>query len=219
MIKEVSISLSKISSIIILFSILLLGFKPVVAQTSGSDSQASQLKSLRSDVGIHGLTSNLHWLSDFTYMGEDTLQNDGSSELEFVYRNVRTMSPRMAVGFQILTSFFVDDSGDGSSFGIGSWGLGPVLRGYPFKTERFQPYVQANALFGKNLAVGELANTQSGGNGFRVRLGLRGGAAFRINNTVGLFTEIGYDWESSELFKADARALQFNIGFDVYLFN
>ncbi len=219
MIKEVSISLNKILSLI-LFSIFSIAFmvEPVVAQTSPGP-QEDQLELLRSDVGVHGLTANLHGLSDFSYMGNDTLQNDGSSELEFVYRNVRTMSSHTAVGFQILTSFFVDNSGDGSSFGVGSWGLGPVVRGYPLKTERFHPYVQANSMFGKNLAVSELANTQTGGNGLRIRLGLRAGLAFRITNTIGLFTEAGYDWESSQLFKADARALQFNFGFDFYMFN
>lgn len=219
MIKKVSVSLSKISTVI-LFVIFSIGFlcEPVVAQTS-PDSQAGQLEQLRSDVGIHGLTANLHWLSSFSYMGNDTLQvDDGSSELEFVYRNVRMMSPHVGVGFQLLTSFF-SNSGNGGSFGIGSWGLGPVVRAYPLRTEGFQPYVQANTLFGKNLAVSELANTQTGGNGFRVRLGLRAGLALRLSNSVGLFTEAGYDWESSELFKADARAFQFNIGFDFYMFN
>lgn len=203
----------------IAITILSLGFfsQSVIAQSTGSTSQDNQIKPLRSDVGIHGLTANMHFLSDFSYMGNDTLNGDGSSELEFVYRNVRMMSPRLGVGFQILTSFFVD--GENADFGVGSWGVGPVVRAYPFKTDRFQPYVQLNSLFGNNLAVGTLANTENGGNGFRVRLGTRAGFALRISNSVGLFGEIGYDWESSRLFKAEARALQANIGIDYYLFN
>lgn len=181
------------------------------------DSPDNQLKSLRSDVGIHGFTVNMHQLSDFTYLGSDTLNADGSSELEVVYRNVRTMSQRLGVGFQIVTSFFTD--GENTGFGVGSWGGGPVVRAYPFKTDRFQPYVQLNSLFGKDLAVSELANTREGGEGFRVRLGTRAGFALRISNSVGFFGEIGYDWESSRLFEADARALQANFGIDFYLFN
>lgn len=202
-------------AIIISFSFGILT-QSVVAQ-SASASQDNSLKSLRSDVGIHGLTANAHFLGDFSYLDDDTLNADGSSELEFVYRNVRTMSPRLGVGFQIVTSLFTD--GENADFGVGSWGAGPVIRAYPFKTNRFQPYAQLNSLFGKDLAVNTLANTETGGEGFRVRLGLRGGFALRLSNSVGLFTEIGYDWESNRLFKADSRVLQANIGIDFYLFN
>jgi hypothetical protein len=177
----------------------------------------NELESMRSDVGIHGLTANFHWLGKTTYLGNDTLSYDGSSELEFVYRDVRMMSPRLGVGFQVLTSFFTD--GPDSNFGVGSWGLGPVVRAYPLRTDRFLPYVQFNSLFGNNLAVGTLANTAEEGDGFRIRLGMRAGAAVRLTNSVGLFAEVGYDWESSSFFKADVRALQLNIGIDYYLFN
>lgn len=204
-------------SVVSIFIILMTISQQATAQSSDTSPQNSQLRPLRSDVGINGLTANFHWFSNFTYMGSDTLQNDGSSELEIVYRDVRMMSPRLGVGFQVLGSFYTN--GRNSSFGIGSWGLGPVFRAYPFKTNRFQPYVQANALFGKDLAVSKMANTLNGGKGFRMRLGLRAGLAYRITHKVGLFSEIGYDWESSSFFKADARALQFNLGIDLYLFN
>lgn len=195
-------------------------FGIVISVPASAQSQTpSDLKPLRSDVGINGWTVNLHQLSDFTQMNDDTLRYDGSSELELVFRDVRMMTPRLGVGFQLLTSFFVDNSGDKTDFGIGSWGLGPVIRAYPFRTDRFQPYVQANSLFGNNLAVSTLANTETGGNGFRVRLGVRGGVAYRLSNTFGIFVEGGYDWESGRLFRAEARALQFNIGFDLYRFN
>jgi hypothetical protein len=203
---------------VVIITLFSLGtFSQSVAQSNSSSSQDNQLKPLRSDVGIHGLTANAHFLSDFSYLGTDTLNADGSSELEIVYRNVRTMSPRLGVGFQIVTSFFTD--GENADFGVGSWGAGPVVRAYPFKTDRFQPYVQLNSLFGNNLAVSTLANTEDGGDGFRIRLGLRGGFALRLSNSVGLFTELGYDWESSRLFRSDARALQANVGVDLYLFN
>src|SRR5690625_732553 len=143
---------------------------------------------------------------------------DGSSELEIIFRNVRMMSPRVGVGYQVLGSFFVDNSGDQTNFGIGSWGLGPVLRAYPFKTNRFQPYVQANALLGNNMAVGKMANSRMGWDGFRGRLGLRAGIANRITNAVGFFVEAGPDWERARIFRSDARNLQVNIGIDFYRF-
>jgi hypothetical protein len=202
---------------ILVLIIALLAFSPVslLAQT-GNDSG---MKSLRSDVGINGLTANFHGFSDFEYLGNDTLSYDGSSELEFVFRDVRMMTPQLGVGFQLLTSFFIDNSGDETNYGVGSWGIGPVVRYYPFKSDRFQPYAQANSMFGNNLAVGRLANTESGGNGFRVRLGLRGGVAYRLTNNIGLFIEGGPDWGSGRLFKADARTYQLNIGIDLYRFN
>lgn len=216
MIKKVFKLLFKTSGLSIILLMAAVTFtQPVFAQSNTASE--SQLKSLRSDVGLHGFTVNMHQLSNFTYLDNDTLNADGSSELEFVYRNVRMMSQRLGVGFQIVTGFFTD--GEDAAFGIGSWGAGPVIRGYPFRTDRFQPYLQLNSLFGKDLAVSELANTRQGGEGFRVRLATRAGFALRISNSTGLFGEIGYDWESSRIFKADARVLQVNIGIDFYLFN
>lgn len=185
------------------------------AQSVDGDDRPQQIKPLRSDVGINGLTANFKWLNDFTYTGDDVLESDSNTELEIKFRNVRTMTSRAAVGYQILTSFFAGDS----DFGIGSWGLGPVLRGYPVESDQWQPYVQADALFGNNLALGELADTKTGGNGFRVRLALRGGLAYRLVNNFGLFMEAGREWESSRLFKADANVWQINFGVDLYLFN
>lgn len=183
------------------------------AQNAGD----TNLKPLRSDVGIHGITANFPWLGDYTYLGDGSFATDGSSELEIVYRNIRMMSQQMGIGYQLLGGFFVD--GANSSFGVGSWGLGPVFRYYPFTLDKFQPYVQANTLFGRNFGLHSMANSAEASHGFRVRLGLRAGAAIRLNNTLGLFTEIGYDWEGPRIFKADGRALQVNVGLDVYLFN
>ncbi|SHF19905.1 hypothetical protein SAMN05443144_10694 [Fodinibius roseus] len=211
-----SLPANPLVTIIFATSIFLISATALQAQSPGDNAA---IQPLRSDVGINGLTVNLHALGDYSYLGNDTLQTDGSSELEFVFRNIRMMSPRVGVGFQVLGSFFVDNSGDESGFGLGSWGLGPMVRAYPFKTNRFQPYVQGKALFGNNMAVGELANTRTGGEGFRVRLGLRGGVAYRISNTLGFFVEVGPDWESGRIFRADARTMQVNVGIDLYRFN
>ncbi|PAU94964.1 hypothetical protein CK503_05730 [Aliifodinibius salipaludis] len=189
----------------------------IYAQSQSSSADNNGIRPLNYDVGIHGLTANTHWLSDLHYKGNSKeLTYDESSELEFVYRNVRTMFPRLGVGYQVVTSFFTDS--ENADFGVGSWGVGPIVRAYPFKTDRLQPYVQLNSLFGNNLAMGTLANTDKD-MGFRVRLGLRAGMAIRISNNVGIFTEVGYDWESDRLFKSDSRNLQANIGIDYYLFN
>lgn len=199
----------------LLVIIFIAGSTSAWAQTGEQMESTDRIKPLRSDVGIIGITANFKWLNDFTYKGNEFLQSDTNDELEIEIRNVRTMTSRVAVGYQILTSFFAGDS----DFGIGSWGLGPVVRGYPLETAQWQPYLQADALFGNNMALGELSDTDKGGNGFRVRLGLRGGLAFRMNNNLGLFLEAGPDWEGSRFFKSDARAWQINFGIDLYRFN
>jgi len=201
-----------------LMLVLAAGIMPLAAQTESESSaeDKNKLKPLRSDVGIIGLTANFTALNSFTFFDDNTLMDDGSSELEFVIRDVRTISPRAGVGFQVLTSFF---TGGNKSFGLGSWGLGPVIRFYPLWTNRWQPYFQSNMLIGNNLGLGDLAETSNEGQGARIRFGLRVGLAHRLNNSWGVFIEGGPDWESNTLFSADARTLQLNIGFDLYLFN
>jgi hypothetical protein len=218
MIKQVLHSLCTYLGVA-LSSILLISIlsQPLSAQTTAPES-ANKFESLQSDVGIHGLTVNMHQLGDVTYKGSrDTLRYYDSSELEFVYRNVRMMFQRLGVGYQVVTSFYT--GGDGKGFGVGSWGAGPIIRAYPFRSDQVQPYLQLNSLFGNNLGVGKLANTRNVADGFRIRLGARAGVAVRLTNNIGLFAEAGYDWESSRFFRADARAFQANIGIDLYLFD
>ena len=218
MIKQVFDLNRPFASLVLVFSAIAFLAQPLLAQTTEMSSQ-SNLQSLRSDVGINGLTANFHSLSNFTDLRHDTTQMndtlrfDDTSELEIVFRDVRMITPRLGVGFQVVTSFFT-----GNSFGVGSYGAGPVVRAYPFKTDRIQPYVQGNALLGNNLAVGKSANFQKD-YGFRIRLGLRGGLAIRLSNSIGIFTEVGYDWESSRIFDPDSRVFQTNLGVDLYLFN
>lgn len=211
--SKVFATVTRTRKLLLVLSVLFFvaGSIPSVAQTSNTD----RLKSLRSDVGIIGLTANFSWMNDFKYKGNDPLQEDTNSELEFVIRDVRTISPRAAVGFQILTSFFAGDS----DFGLGGWGIGPVVRGYPFHRDQWQPYFEADALFGSNMGLGDLADSRTAADGFRVRLGMRGGLTYRINNHFGLFLEGGPDWEGSRFFNSDAMAWQLNFGIDLYRFN
>jgi hypothetical protein len=211
--RPLFLNLSVISLLIIALCLLPAYF--AFAQEAQSDVG---IKPLRSDVGINGLTANFHGLSSFKNLSNDTLHFDNSAELEFVFHDVRMISQRLGVGFQVLLSFFTNSTSGQPDFGIGSWGLGPMVRLYPFRTNRIQPYVQAKALLGDNMGVGKLNNTINRGNGFRMRLGMRAGFAFRVINSFGFFVDGGPDWESGALFKADAMAWQLNIGVDLYRF-
>ncbi len=204
------------SLFIFIFAFCLLLFQPLSAQELDPRPADDPIKSLRSDVGIVGLTANLDWWNSFHYMGSDTLglAYDTNHEVEIVFRNVRMISPHMGVGFMVLGGFFID----GEDFGLGSWGLGPVLRYYPLQTDRFTPYLQAHSLLGNNLGLGELADTINEANGFRMRLALQAGIGIRLTNSLGFFIEFGPEWESSTLFSADSRVWQFNIGIDLYRF-
>lgn len=188
--------------------------KPLSAQELGTQPQDDPLESLRSDVGIVGLTANLDWWNKFYYMDNDTLLYDTNHEVEIVFRDVRMISERLGVGFMVMAGFFID----GSDFGIGSWGLGPVIRGYPFKSDRFMPYFQAQALLGNMMGLGKLSDTINESNGFRARLGLKAGLGIRITNNFGFFVEFGPAWESDRLFRANSRVWQFNFGIDIYRF-
>ncbi len=208
-------NLQKVFAILILIiGVNCFAAKPILAQELDPQPLDDPLKSLRSDVGIVGLSANLDWWNTFTYLGSDSLKFGTNHEVEIVFRDVRMLSSRLGVGFMLLGSFFVD----GSDFGVGGWGLGPVIRAYPLQTDRFMPYFQAQALLGNNLGLGELADTINEANGFRMRLGLRAGLGIRVTNNFGFFIEFGPAWESSTFFKADSRVWQLNVGIDLYRF-
>ena len=194
---------------------LVIAASPIIAQSSDSDNSSTN-KPLRSDVGIVGITVNVNGLNNFTYKGSQPLQKTNGSTFEIELRNVRTMSPHLGVGFEILGSFV---SGGNRGFALDGWGVGPVVRAYPFETTTFQPYGEMDLLLGNDMGLGELANTNNAGKGFRSRRGIRLGLALRFQNKYGFFVEGGYEWEGDRLFQTDARAAQLNFGFDLYLFN
>lgn len=197
--------------------ILVMGFtvSPVLAQNSDSENTTIN-KPLRSDVGIVGITANFNGLSDFTYTGQQALQKANGSVFEIELRDVRTMSPHLGVGFEILGSFI---TGGSKGFALDGWGAGPVVRAYPFETPTWQPYGEMDLIIGHELGLGKLSKTKNGGQGFRSRRGIRVGLAYRFQNNYGFFVEGGYEWEGDRLFHTDAKALQLNFGFDLYLFN
>lgn len=201
------------------FSLLLLvmaiASSSLLAQSSDSENTSIN-KPLRSDVGIVGITANFNALNKFTYKGKQSLQKTDGSTFEIELRDVRTMSPHLGVGFEILGSFV---SGGTRGFALDGWGVGPVVRAYPFETTTWQPYGEMDLLLGNDMGLGELANTNNEGKGFRSRRGIRLGLSYRFQNKYGFFVEGGYEWEGDRLFQTDARALQLNLGFDLYLFN
>lgn len=200
--------------IFLIFLISLLLAKPLAAQEIDPQPANDPLLSLRSDVGILGLTANLDWWNKFYFMDSDTLKFDTNHEVEIVFRDVRMVSEKLGIGFMVMGGFFID----GSDFGIGSWGLGPVIRGYPFKTDRILPYLQAQALLGNMMGIGKLSDTINEANGFRARVGLKAGLGLRVTNNFGFFVEFGPSWEGNRIFKADSRVWQFNFGIDLYRF-
>lgn len=203
-----------LGSLILAFVFNCFFIQPLAAQELDPQPLDDPILSLRSDVGIVGLTANLDWWNSFTYLGSDTLEYGTNHEIEIVFRNVRMLNSKLGVGFMVLGSFFIDDS----DFGLGGWGLGPVARYYPLQTDRFVPYLQGQALLGANMGLGELADTINEANGFRMRLALQAGVGIRVTNNFGFFIEFGPAWESSTFFSPDSRVWQLNIGIDLYRF-
>ncbi|HET6527464.1 MAG TPA: hypothetical protein VFG39_01815 [Balneolaceae bacterium] len=183
---------------------------PLKAQQS---SEKEQLEPLRSDVGIVGLSANLHWHNYYSPLEDEMNSN---TDLKLQFQNIRMLSRHVGIGYKAfanmhITGFFED-------FGIGAGALGPMLRYYPFESVRWQPYLQGGALIGLNLALSDPlgANTDEG---VRFRTFLRAGLTYKVSNNFGIFLEAGPTWEYDTGLSLDAHALQVDFGIQLFLFN
>src|SRR5699024_2634137 len=112
--------------------------------------EKGQFKSLRSDVGIVGFNANIHWYN-YYLPSLNGLERNSNTELKLQFQNIRMVSAHVVVGYKAFANIYVTGFFEG--FGVGSGALGPMLRYYPLETVRWQPYLQAGALIGLNLAL------------------------------------------------------------------
>lgn len=198
------------SKLLGIFCLVILGLaiitSPLKAQQS---SEKEQLEPLRSDVGIVGLTANLHW---YDYSAANT-----HTELEIEFRNIRLLSSHVGVGYKVFGS--VTMAGLFEDVNFGESGIGPILRYYPLESKRWQPYVQAGAFVGYKLALGDIEMDVNDDTGIRYRTSLRAGLTYRVTNAFGIFLEAGPTWDYASGFELDSRALQIDLGIELFLFN
>ena len=125
------------------------------------------------------------------------------------------LGSHLGLGYKFFSTVFMSGFFEGG--GLGGGGVGPVARYYPLKTSRWQPYLQGSLAAGFNLALSDAQDINDVG-GFRFRSGLRGGLGYRISNALGLFLGIGPTWEYGQGFHLDSRALQIDLGIELYQF-
>jgi hypothetical protein len=102
---------------------------------------------------------------------------------------------------------------------FGESGIGPMVRYYPLESERWQPYVQAGAFVGYKLALGDVEMEVNNDSGIRYRAALQAGLTYRVINDFGIFLEVGPVWDYAPGFELDSRALQIDLGIELFLFN
>lgn len=182
---------------------------PVKAQESPENEQ---LKSFRSDVGIVGLAANLQWYNYYSIFGDEMNSN---TELELQFRNIRMISSHVGIGYKALGNVYM--TGFFEAAGVGSAGIGPMLRYYPLENTRWQPYLQGSGLIAYNLALADALGAND--EGVRFRTAMRAGLTYRVSNAFGIFLEAGPTWEYEPSFTLDSRALQIEIGIELFRFN
>ncbi len=211
-------SYSKTTTVALLFivPILVLNFQMLPAQTTDLAEEEKQILPLRSGVGITGLTGDIKVHNFYTC----TPECDGrwQTELQFEIRNIRMLSRQFGIGYKGLATVFMAGFFEGG--GLGGIGAGPLIRFYPLKTTKWQPYLQTGFLAGYNLA---LSNAIGIGDvdGFRYRADIRAGLTYRVTNALGLFFEIGRIWEyenNESNFEMIARGYQIQIGIELFNF-
>lgn len=209
MIKKLhTLSLKLLGIIIFAFVSMAVITSPLKAQET---SEKEQLKSLRSDVGIVGLTGHLGWHNYYTV--SDGMDSD--IELEVEFRNVRMMSSHVGIGYKFFGG--ISFVGPFDEIRFGESGIGPMLRYYPFDSKKWQPYLQASSLLGYQLTLGDAPEAVN--SGIRFRTSLKAGLTYRVTNSFGIFLEFGPAWDYDSAFSLDTNALRLNIGIELFRFN
>ena len=193
---------------------LSLGAIELHAQAPKPERVEEQLQPLGSGTGILALTGNLRWHT--FYIPRSTgPEEESQTELQVEFRNIRMLSSHIGIGYRTFATVFMSGFFEGG--GLGGVALGPVARYYPLKSSRWQPYLQGNLLAGYNLALSDALGINDVG-GVRFRSGLRGGLGYKFSNAFGMFFELGPSWEYSESLELDSRAIQFNVGIELFRF-
>lgn len=191
----------------------------LVLQANAQNSSSERLKSeslqplekgTRILMGTAGLFRSTNYIPS-----TDGFEKLVQTRLDIEFRNLRFTGKHFGWGIQALGELFM--SGTFGNVGLGTIGLGPVLRGYPWLNDRWHSYIQGGFLIGYDLALGDAIGANRS-EGMRYRTGLRAGANYRVSNAFGIFLETGPDWEADDNFSFDSRAWQFNIGIQLFRF-
>lgn len=206
---------SQVIAILIFTGGFLLTASPSKAQALGDSlRQDTQLQppaaGTRLWTGTASLRREVHY-----FPGIDGTEKDVQTLLDIEFRWLRHTSRNFGWGVQGFGELFM--SGTFGNVALGTLGVGPVLRGYPWQSNRWQTYLQANFLAGYDMALADAIGANRS-EGMRYRPGLQAGISRRLSNTLGLYLEAGPVWEADETFQFDSRGIQLDLGIQLFRF-
>lgn len=173
-----------------------------------------EIQPLSDDTRIWTGTAGLRWYNFYT-LSSGGLQEQSNTELDLEFRHLWLTSQNFGWGLQGITQIYMTDFF--GNVGLGNVGVGPLLRAYPWQNNHWQFYLEGSSMAGYDLALSDgLGANQEG---MRYRLGLRAGLTYRMSDKFGIYLELGPDWEADESFEFDSRALQLDVGIQLFRFN
>lgn len=159
-------------------------------------------------------TAGLRW-DNFYVPSQNGVEKVSNTELNLEFRHIWMEGKDFGWGLQGITQVYM--SGAFGNIGLGSIGAGPLWRVYPWLNDQWQFYLQGGGLAGYELALADASGADLS-DSMKYRIGFRAGLTHRISNALGIYFEIGPDWETDSDFGFDSRALQIDIGIQLFRF-
>ncbi len=181
-----------------------------------SDSESDlNVRSLQKNSTIWAVGGLINHNKDYmgTNDGFETIRNtEISVDLEYV----KLTGSNIGFGIHSFGSILISD-GFGS-VGTGKFALGPVARYLLYQKSAVHFYLDGTYLLGYNLALND-ASGSTDNNDVRFRSSLKFGSSYRFSNNIGIFMEVGPEWEGDfPGFNSDARGVHLSIGFQLFKF-
>lgn len=181
-----------------------------------SDSESDRnFRSLQKNSTIWAGSGSINHNKDYmaTADGYETIRN---TEISIDLKYLKLTGSNIGLGVHGFGSIFISD-GFGS-VGSGKLALGPVARYLFFQKNAVNLYLEGSYLLGYNLALND-ASGSTDNNDVRFRSSLKFGSSYRFSNNIGIFMEVGPEWEGDfPGFNSDARGVHLSIGFQLFKF-
>lgn len=166
------------------------------------------------DTRIWTGTAGLRWYN-FYVLASGGVEEQSNTEFDVEFRHLWLTSQNFGWGLQGMTQIYMTNFF--GNVGLGNVGVGPLLRVYPLQNNRWQLYLEGSTIASYDLALSDALGANRS-EGMRYRFGLRSGLSYRVSDKFGIYFELGPDWEADENFQFDSRALQLDVGIQLFRF-
>lgn len=178
-------------------------------------SQNEGVNSIQKDMSIWELSGAIAHNKSFIAepSGFETIRNTIiSTDLSYI----RMLNNKFGAGIEGFTKIFISDGFDGVD--IGTIAIGPMARLYFYDKDLLSFYFDASYLIGYDMQLSDaFGSTQNGD--VRFRTSLRLGSSYRLSNSLGLFLELGPDWEGDfPGVETNAKGIELSLGFQLFKF-